>query len=143
MIENKSWESLVWIVVWILLLSFVILWLYNLILYSESTNTNFEENSVKWILKDNTLSIIYKMDTNWINEGSGFYIYKDNSTKTFQLFTWSNNLKYKYIDKNWELVSTWVTDIDIYEREVVIEKIDIETNTKIFNVMINNYNRNN
>jgi hypothetical protein len=143
MIENKNWESLVWIIVWILLLSFVILGLYNLIIYSESTNINFGENSVKWILKENTINIIYKIGIDWVNEWSGFYIYKDNMAKEFKVFTWSDNIKYKYIDKNWELIDTWVTDTPIFEREVIVDKIDQETNAKMFNVIIGNYNRNN
>lgn len=139
MIENKKWESLVWIVIWILLLTFVILGLYNLILYSESTNITFEENSIKWIITDNTQNILYKINTNWINEGSGFYLYKDNTNKNFKVFTWAANLKYKYIDRYWEFVSTGIIDKDIYSREIFVEKIDPITNTKIFKVNIDNY----
>lgn len=142
MIENKKWESLVWIIVWILLLTFVILGLYNLILYSENTNIIFEDSSVQWILKDNALSVLYKVNINWINEGSGFYLYKDNSSKTFKIFTWSSNIQYKYIDRYWDKISTWVTDRNIYEREIFVEKIDPETNSKIYKVVIDKYNNN-
>lgn len=143
MIENKKWESLVWIVIWILLLTFVILGLYNLILYSENTNITFEENSVKWVLKDNATSIIYNIDIDWINEWSGFYIFKNNWTKNFEIFTWASNIKYKYIDKYWEIVGTWVTDRNIYEREIILDKIDPVTNSKIYKVNIDNYYRTN
>lgn len=142
MIENKKWESLVWIIVWILLLTFVILGLYNLILYSENTNIIFEDSSVQWILKDNSLSIVYKINTNWINEGSGFYLFKDNTSKTFMVFTWSSNIQYKYIDRYWDKISTGETDRNIYEREVFVEKIDPETNSKIYRVVIDKYNSN-
>lgn len=139
MIENKKWESLVWIVIWILLLTFVILGLYNLILYSESTNITFEENSIKWILSDNTQSVLYKLNINGINEWSGFYLHKNNTTKSFDVYTGAINLKYKYIDKFWEFVSTGATDRDIYSREIILEKIDTNTNTKLYKVKIDNY----
>ncbi len=141
MLENKKWESLVWIIIWILLLTFVIMWLYNLILYSENTNISFEENSVKWILKDNVQSISYKINTNGINEWSGFYIYKNNGSKTFEVFTGASNIKYKYIDMYGEFTDTWVTDKNIYERIIKVEKIDPITNGRIYSVSINNYYR--
>lgn len=137
--ENKKWESLVWIIIWILLLTFVILGLYNLIIYSENINITFEDSSVKWILKDNALNIVYKIHPNvWTAIGEPFYMYKNNTTKTFDFFTWATNIKYKYIDKYWELVSTGVTDVDIYERTFKLEVESVMGNI-VPGVEINNY----
>ncbi len=142
MLTNKKAESLVWILIWILLLSFVIISLYNLILYSYNTNTNFEENTTRWFLEDNTLNILYKVDTNWINEWTWFYLYKDNTLKTFMTFTWVTNIEYKYIDQYWEKVNTGGTyEWNIYEREITIKKIDPITNNKIYSVSIEKYYR--
>ncbi len=139
MIPNKKAESLAWILIWIILLTFVIFSLYNLILYSVDTNLSFEESTHKWFLEDNALNILYKINTDSINEGSGFYIYKDNDSKTFQIFTWASNIQYKYINEYWEKVNTGTYEWNIYEREAKIDKIDSDTNSKIYSVQIEKY----
>jgi hypothetical protein len=139
MIPNKKAESLAWILIWIMLLTFVIFGLYNLILYSVDTNLNFEESTIKWFLEDNALSVLYKINTDGINEWSGFYIYKDNFSKTFKIFTGANNINYKYINEYWEKVSTGTYEWNIYQREARIEKIDTVTNSKIYSVLIEKY----
>jgi hypothetical protein len=139
MIPNKKAESLAWILIWIMLLTFVVFGLYNLILYSVDTNLGFEESTHKWFLEDNTLNILYKINTDGISEWSGFYIYKDNVSKTFEIFTGASNIQYKYINEFWEKVDTGTYEWNIYGREAKIEKIDSVTNSKIYSVLIEKY----
>lgn len=139
MIPNKKAESLAWILIWIILLTFVVFGLYSLILYSVDTNTNFEDNTTRWFLEDNALNILYKINTDGINEWSWFYIYKNNTSKKFETFTWSLNIGYKYINEYWEKVDTGTYEWNIYGREAKIEKIDPLTNSKVFSVLIEKY----
>ena len=139
MIPNKKAESLAWILIWIMLLTFVVFGLYNLILYSVDTNLGFEESTTKGFLEDNTLNILHWINTDGIHEWSGFYIYKDNVSKTFEIFTGASNIQYKYINEFWEKVNTGTYEWNIYEREAKIEKIDLVTNSKIYSVLIEKY----
>ncbi len=141
MIENKKWESLVWIIIWIVLLSFVVLWMANLIWYWDAVNSSFEINSITWLLKDNALSIVQKIDPSWVNTWEDFYIFKDNNTKTFKVMTWITNANYRFINKFWEQASITWYEWNVYERILKIEKVDPVTNSKIYNVSVKQVNK--
>lgn len=98
--KTKKWESLVWIVIGIAILSFTILWIINIISYSMNLIDAFEKNTRMSILRDNLSHIINKLDTSNLAENEIFYIYKNSSGSEFQIFTWTFNTEYKYIDEN-------------------------------------------
>ena len=125
MIKNNFWESLVWIVIWVFILSFIILWITNLLINSKSTVETYENKKIINILKNNTENIINKIDISSINESEEFYLYKNTSLKQFNIFTWSLNVAYKYIDQYWNKVNdlTWF-QWDIYTRTITIKRID-------------------
>ncbi len=100
MIKDKKWESLVWIVIGITILSFCILWIVNIINYSTNLIDSFTKNVRLNILKDNLSHITDALDTNNIAENELFYIYKNSTGSVFQIFTWATNVGYKYIDEN-------------------------------------------
>ncbi len=98
--KTKKWESLIWIVIGIAILSFTILWIINIISYSINLIDTFEENTRISILRDNLSHIVNQLDTSNLAENEKFYIYKDSTNYEFKIFTWSTNEQYKYIDEN-------------------------------------------
>ena len=104
MIKNKSWESLVWIIVWVFILSFIIMWIASLLIKSKDTVIRFENKNRISILKKNTISVIKKISTDSVLENEIFYLYKNDTSKNFEVFTWTTNVAYKYIDKNWNKI---------------------------------------
>ena len=97
--KRLSWESLVWIIVGVSILSIAILWILNIILYSNSLIDIFDKTTRLNIVKDNIQNIIRNLNTTDIGETDTFYIYKNRATKTFVIYTWSINSQYKYIDQ--------------------------------------------
>ncbi|MDD3302836.1 MAG: hypothetical protein PHN31_04710 [Candidatus Gracilibacteria bacterium] len=138
--KNIKAESLAGVLVSILLLGFISLGLYELIFYSNQVNDTFEDNSNILLLKNNTLNVLYKINTNNILEGEDFYIYKDNIAKEFRIYTGSTNLNYMYIDKygeNIDDISTY--NQEIYKRIVNLKKYDSTIKNKAFEINIKRY----
>lgn len=125
MIKNNSWESLVWVVIWVFILSLIILWVANMLINSKTIVEIYENKKMINILKNNTEKVISKIDTSRIKETEIFYLYKDFSFKEFVVFTWSTNANYKYIDKYWNQVNDLVWfQWDIYSRVLWLERDD-------------------
>ncbi len=125
MIKNTSGESLIWIIIWVFILSFIILWVTNLLINSKTIIDTYENKKTISILKNNTENIIKKIDTSNINETEIFYINKNNSTKEFEIFTWATNYLYKYIDKYWNKVDDLENfNWNIYSRTLWLERDD-------------------
>ena len=139
MINNNKWESLVWVIVWVFILSIILLWVTNLLINSNDIIHTYNNKEILNILKSNTENIIKEIDTSNISESEIFYLYKNNSTYTFEVFTWTTNAEYKYIDMFWTKVNdlTWFTD-DIYSRTLLLERDDntIWSNHQIIKVSI-------
>lgn len=125
MIKNISWESLVWIIIWVFILSFIILWVTNLLINSQAIINTYENKKIISILKNNTENIVKKIDTSKVNETEIFYINKNTTTNQFEVFTWSTNYTYKYIDQYWINV-TDLTNFqwNIYSRILWVERAD-------------------
>jgi len=125
MIKNTFWESLVWIIIWIFILSFIILWVTNLLINSKNIITNYENRKTISLLKNNSENIIKEIDVSSVNESENFYIYKNNTTKEFEILKWTVNEKYKYIDKYWNYIDDLENfDWDVYSRILLLERID-------------------
>lgn len=125
MIKNNFWESLVWIIIWVFILSFIVLWITNLLINSKAIVEAYENKKITNILKNNTENIIKNIDTSNIKESEIFYLYKDTTFKDFLVFTWSSNVGYKYIDKYWNKVNDLSTyEWDIYSRTLWLERDD-------------------
>lgn len=132
MIKNKNAESIAWIVIWILLISVISLGLYNLIVFSDNINSSFENESTMTLIEYNALNIIYKLDTEALNEWEIFYIDKDDTQKTIKIYTWSTNEKYKFVDRYWNnTYSSWA-----FERIWKVEGVDEETSVKKFSINV-------
>lgn len=119
---NKKAESFIGIMVWVFLLSIVILGIANLLSYSQSIISDYENNTKINILRNNISNILKEIDTSEIQEGQLFYITKDLSTQTYW---WTGSDNAKYIDDFWNNID----DINsfagnIYSRQVWIERED-------------------
>lgn len=125
MIKNTFWESLIWIIIWVFILSFIILGVTNLLINSKLIIDTYENKKIISILKNNTENIIKKIDTSNINETEIFYLNKNTSTKEFEIFTWSTNYVYKYIDQYWNKVDDLANfEWNIYSRILWVERDD-------------------
>ena len=125
MIKRTSWESFVWIIVWVFILSVVILGVANIIVYSNSIISVYSDYSKVNILRENVTSIITNIDTSEIRENEIFYVYKDFWDKEFKIFTGSVNSWYKYIDEFWNFVPNIATfENDIYARILWLSRED-------------------
>lgn len=132
--KNVKWESLIWIIIAVSLLWLVIMWIVNLISYSDDINYEYETKSNIDLIKDNSTTIVKKLDITDINEWELFYLYKNTTNKNFEIFTWVLNESYKYIDKNWLKVDIMSFSWEIYERTIILEKKDTSTSNNIFKV---------
>ncbi len=128
MIKNNLWESLVWIIIWVFILSFIILWVANLLINSKNIINIYDDKKIIGILKSNTETVIKKIDTSKIKETELFYLYKNTITNKYEIFTGSTNYIYKYIDKNWNKIDDLINfKWHIYSRELWLERDDNST----------------
>lgn len=109
--KNNFWESLVWIIIWVTILSVSILWILNLLLFSNNLTAIFNNTTRITILKDNAVNVVKKLDTSSILENEAFYLYKNKPLKQFEIYTGTWYTGYKYIDQLWDQV----TDLQWYK----------------------------
>lgn len=139
MIKNNSWESLIWILIWVFIISIIILWIANLLISSNYVIDKYQNEKTINIIKNNTQNIIKKLDTSKINNLENFYLYKDFENNMYKIFTWTTNEYYKYIDQYWNHIENTGSYIDsIYTRKIWIERSDyiIWEENKIFKIEI-------
>lgn len=122
---EKNAESFVGIIIGVFILSFVILGIANLIIYSSNLIESYTDTARVNILKESLWNIVKKLDTSTIQEGEVFYLYKNNTTSTYQIFTGSVNQWAKYVDENGESIANIVTySGSIYGRFLWTERED-------------------
>lgn len=139
MIKSSKAETIVWILIWVFIISIVILWISNLINYSRVTILSYERTTKISILRENLTNIIKSIDISWIKENEIFYVYKNNTSKNYEIFTWSTYVEYKYIDAQWEKVNDIINyQGDIYSRLLWVEREDtsIENSNKLIRASI-------
>lgn len=129
--KNRNWESLAWIIIWVFILSLVILWIWKLLAHSNEVIGSYNDSTDTRILNSNLSHILLKTDTSAVLENEVFYIYKNlnnisnNDDNTFEVFTWSTNVTYQYIDIEWNHVADINTfEDDIYARFLYIQRED-------------------
>jgi len=125
MIKKTSWESFVWIIVWVFILSIVILWVANIIIYSNNIIDSYSDYSKVTVLRENLTNIVKNIDTSEIRENEIFYVHKNNTSKEFEVFTGSVNSGYKYINEFWDTVpNIALYEWDIYSRILWLSRED-------------------
>lgn len=125
MINNKKAESLIWIIIWIFILAIVILWISNLLINNKINLSEIDNELNELLLKQNSISILEKINTDLILENEKFYVYKDLSNKKIEIFTWSVNESYKFID----LYGNKINNINSYEWSIYSRTYTINYST--------------
>ena len=123
-IKNNKAESIVWIIIWIIILSIMLLWIIKVIDFSKDSYSTYEEYFYKHIITWNSNNIIKKLDVSNIWDDETFYLYKDTITKNFTILTWSSNENYSYINKLWTDINKNLNIWKTYKREF-LNKIDV------------------
>lgn len=121
--KNKAWDSFVWIIIWVFILSIVLLWIINVLWFNQNTLSIYNDSVNEYVVNSNVENIIKKLDNN-IVDTNDFYLYKDTVNKEFKYLTWITNDEYKYIDK---LLNKTDPNINIWKTyEINLEKkVDI------------------
>ena len=122
-IKNKKADSLVGIVIWIFILSFILIWMISVLWYSKDISFNYENKIERNLLETNSKNIISRLDTSILDKQEEFYILKDTTNKEFHIMTWSINEKYAYIDRLWNFTNSWA-EWKIFERRY-FNRLDI------------------
>lgn len=147
-------ESFAWIIIWVFILSFVILWIANLLYHNMSLTRNYQEENMEHLIKQNLIIIAKKLDTSSLVEWERFFIVKNvASPAIFEIFSldncinelpvwWDESSCYinSYINKNldlvenpenytWEVYSQiWIITISDNSFGFTYQDIDIEVN---------------
>lgn len=114
MFTNTRAESFVGIIVWIFILSFVILWITNLLIASQGMSEDFNQDSTLVHLQQNSYNILDSLDLSILNSGENFYLYKNIPLREYQVLTGASNLSFQYIDAHMQHVS----DISSYQEDI-------------------------
>lgn len=143
MLITKKAESLAWIIIWVFILSFVLLWIGSLIWNSKDLIGDFDKKMNLDLLTSSSYSIINNLDVSSLTDGQIFYLYKNTSANTFDIYSWVSNSQYKYVDKYWNKVDdplnfSW----DVYDRIFQVIKIDYNGEEKtVVEVVIKELNK--
>lgn len=121
--KNKKGETLVWVLIWLIIFSIISLSIINIVSYNKDLISDYENINIESILRSNSDAILKKLDLSWLKENDIFYIYKNNTTKNFEIQTWTTNSWSKYIDLNWNKIDN-ISNIfsKIYKREFYVKK---------------------
>ena len=139
MIKSNKGETIVWILIWVFIISIVILGISSLMTYSRATIQSYDRSTKISILRENLTNIIKWIDIDSVNENEIFYIHKNATTKEYDVFTWSTNTEYKYIDVNGNKVDDLENfEWDIYAQLLWIEREDtsLENSNKLIRASI-------
>ena len=131
MIKNKKAESLIWIVIWVFILSFVIIAIWNLIWSSKDSIDKFDTKMTIDLLWNNASQVVNNLDLSSLYDWDVFYIYKDKTNKKFKIYIWEHNRQYKYINKLWEKIDDPSNyPCKVFERTFYAKKININWEQK-------------
>lgn len=122
---NKNAESIIWILIGVVILSFAMFGIVGILNYNRDVSSNYSSQVDLIILEANANNIVKKLNLDLINSLETFYIYKNESSKEYTLFTWAINENYKFIDRFWNNV----IDLDNFAWNIYIREF-----TKISNV---------
>lgn len=133
MLVTKKAESLVWIVIWMFILSFVLLWIGSMIWSSNSLILEFNREVNLDFLTSSSNIIIDNLDVSSFSDGDIFYVHKDTYSNSYDVYTWILNSEYKYIDKHWNKVDD-ISDFswDVYTRIFHTTKTSYNWEEKVF-----------
>lgn len=104
--NNKKAESLAWIIIWVFILAIISLGIGSLIMQSRDLIKKYETKNNINLLSSNSSNIINKLDLSSVPDNEVFYLYKNKSSKNYEIKIWEVNSDYKYVNKLWEKIDT-------------------------------------
>lgn len=120
---SQKGESLVWIIIGVTILSFVLVWIMNLVFQSQDVVDNFQSNRDVSLLEENALLIGNALDTSLVLEDEVFYVQRNSPDSTYYIYTWTLNEWYKYIDSLGNTISnTWSYSWIYFERSFTLKR---------------------
>lgn len=120
---SQKGESLVWIIIGITILSFALVWIMNLVFQSQNVVENFHVNRDISLLKENALLIGNTINTSFVLEDEIFYVHRNTSGNTYDLYTGATNEGYKYVDERGNTISnTGSYNGTLYERTFTLKR---------------------
>lgn len=129
MLRSHKAESFVGIVVWVFILSFVVLWIVNILIFSSDTTTKYNETNRIQVLKQNLTNAIKQTNTSALRENEIFYLHKnraDGINGKYEIYTGATNENYKYVDELWNTIEDITTfSWDIYSQVLWVSNEDI------------------
>lgn len=130
--QRKKAESLIWIIIWVFILSFVVVWIWSVLSQSKELTITFDKKMDLDVLTSNSNIIINNVDTSFLNDWDVFFIHKNDVSKTFDIYLWEHNNEYKYINRLWDKVDNpheynW----DVYIRTFLAKIIGDKTAIKV------------
>lgn len=138
--KNFSWETLVSIIIWVIILSFIMFWIMNLYIVNQNEIWNQKDKINIYNIKENTKNIVDKINLQNIQTAEEFYINKNETTKNFEVSTWSSNSWNMYVDKNGNKIGNIKNSTsDIYERKLKKERSDeiMWVQDEVINIEVN------
>lgn len=120
----KNWDSLVWVIIGVFILSVALIWIINVLWFSKNTLVTYNDSVNKYIIESDVENIVKKLSNNNITNSNIFFLSKDPINKEFKYLTWASNESYKYIDKFWLKVDPTKNIWKTYKVELN-KKIDI------------------
>lgn len=76
-----------------------------ILLQNSTIEEDYDKNNTITILQSNAESIVRKTNTSGFAEKDVFFVYKNPVTKIFEAFTGTTNERYKYVNKNGDMVT--------------------------------------
>lgn len=126
MLQSQKAESFVGIVVWVFILSFVMLGIVNILIFSTDVTARYNESNRIQVLKQNLTNVVKELDTSMIQENEIFYVHKNRAASNYEIYTGSTNEHYRYIDELWNTIPDVSNfDGDIYSQILWISTEDI------------------
>lgn len=121
--NSKTAESFAGIIIGVFILSIALLWIANVVSFSQQSLYEIRTEMDILGLKQWANKIVELIDSTDLVEWETFYMHKDTTNSYYYILTWSTNETYKHVDARGE----WVNDIAsfsgvIYEREFILEK---------------------
>jgi len=102
---SKRGETLISVLVGVVILALAIGGITIILMQNRTIDEDYDTNNAVFLLRTNAENIVKKMDTKNIAENEVFYLSKDSTTKTFQVWTGTTNDSYRYINSDGDLVT--------------------------------------
>ncbi len=123
--NSKKGETLISVLAGVAILIIAMGGVTLILLQNRTIEDDYDKGNTVSLLQSSTENIIRETDTSSLSEKDIFFLYKNPTSQTFQIFTGSGGEQYKYINKNGELVTnTGSYAGTIYTRIFSVERGD-------------------